>query len=82
MDKLDRWQKFKDTMWAFWFGTNPIVATSVVDKGFSLWSCALQPGENQGRNQRNFGSHYYQNRGKDVAPSRLRDPHATYNVEG
>lgn len=67
---------------AFWFGRDPVVVTSVVDTGFSLWSCALQPGENQGRSQRNFGSNYYQNREKDAAPSRLRDPHTTYNVEG
>ncbi len=67
---------------AFWFGIDPVVATSVFDTRFSSWSCALQPGEHQGRSQRNFGSQYYQNHGKDVAAFRLRDPHATYNVEG
>jgi hypothetical protein len=65
---------------AFWFGIDLIVATLVIDTRFSSWNRVLQLKENQNRTQRNFNSNYYQNCGKDAAPSCLKLPHITYNA--
>jgi hypothetical protein len=66
----------------FWFGTNIVTTTSVGDSRFSSWGCALQPEKNRSKNQKNFGSYYYQNHGKDATTSHFRNPYTTNNAKG